>query len=127
MPKVKEKTMNKILIKCDGEKIVLNTIRTISDIVRLLELNRESRLLLIDNHMLDDEGFKEEIVINPRFITLVKDITLNETQEVKTCICIDNNKVATQLRNDEVLQDLANKITNEIKKQQRNSCSIINV
>ena len=31
--------MNKILIKCDGGNIILNTVRTVSDIVQILELN----------------------------------------------------------------------------------------
>ncbi len=67
--------MNKILIKCDGAEIVLDTIRTVSDLVQILELNLKNPFLLINNFTLDDEGFKDEIVINPRFVTLVKDIT----------------------------------------------------
>ena len=67
--------MNKILIKCDGAEIVLDTIRTVSDLVQILELNLKNPFLLINNFTLDDEGFKDEIVINPHFVTLVKDIT----------------------------------------------------
>ena len=67
--------MNKLLIKCYGSEIVLDTIRTVSDLVQILELNLKNPFLLINNFTLDDEGFKEEIVINPRFVTLVKDIT----------------------------------------------------
>ena len=67
--------MNKILIKCDGEVVILDTIRTVSDIRVILELNRENYLFTINNVTLEDEGFKDEVVINPRFVTLVKDIT----------------------------------------------------
>lgn len=67
--------MNKILIKCDGEVVILDTIRTVSDIRVILELNRENYLFTINNITLEDEGFKDEVVINPRFVTLVKDIT----------------------------------------------------
>ena len=36
--------MNRILIKCDGNEIILDTIRTVSDIARLFELNEHNNL-----------------------------------------------------------------------------------
>nr|UWF89321.1 MAG: hypothetical protein [Bacteriophage sp.] len=81
MPKVKEKIMNKILIICDGEKIILDTIKTVSDIYYLLVMNKENKFLLINNDLLCNEGFNKEILINPSYITLVKDITPTEILE----------------------------------------------
>ena len=81
MPKVKEKIMNKILIICDGEKIILDTIKTVSDIYYLLVMNKENKFLLINNDLLCNEGFNKEILINPSYITLVKDITSTEILE----------------------------------------------
>ena len=81
MPKVKEKIMNRILIICDGEKIILDTIKTVSDIYYLLVMNKENKFLLINNDLLCNEGFNKEILINPSYITLVKDITPTEILE----------------------------------------------
>lgn len=163
--------MNKILIKGDGYEVILDTIRTVSEIEQLLRLNIKNDLLLINNFMLSDEGFKDEIVINPRFVTLVKDITpsnywtnkivleknvygwpayalAKEIKENKIVFFndeevefkdlrikriehsqiiltkkdlnieyyLDGKVVAKPLNNDKGIQDLANKITNEIKK-----------
>lgn len=73
--------MNKILIICDGEKIILDTIKTVSDIYCLLVMNEENKFLLINNDLLCNEGFNKEILINPSYITLVKDITPTEILE----------------------------------------------
>ena len=73
--------MNKILIICDGEKIILDTIKTVSDIYYLLVMNKENKFLLINNDLLCNEGFNKEILINPSYITLVKDITPTEILE----------------------------------------------
>ena len=81
MPKVKEKIMNKILIICDGEKIILDTSKTVSDIYYFLVMNKEDKFLLINNDLLCNEGFNKEILINPSYITLVKDITPTEILE----------------------------------------------
>ncbi|UWD54984.1 MAG: hypothetical protein [Bacteriophage sp.] len=118
--------MNKILIKCDGGNIILNTVRTVSDIVQILELNLEKPFVLIDKCTLNDEGFEDKVVINPRFVTLVKDITHKE-QDVNLEYFIDGKVVAKSLNNDGWIQGLSNGVMDEIKKQQRISCGIISV
>ena len=67
----KEK-LNKILIRCDGEDIIINTIREVAEIARVLEWNRELDILTLDKSVLLDEGFENEIAINPRAVTLIK-------------------------------------------------------
>ena len=104
--------MNKILIKCDGNEIILDTIRTVSDIARLLELNEHNNLLLINNKLLSDELFKEEIAINPSFVTLVKDITAKDTESIETRedTCLGNEEAIIQIDDNKLFQGLANKI-----------------
>lgn len=67
----KEK-LNKILIRCDGKDIIINTIRNVSDIARLLEWNIRLDILTLDKKILVDEGFKNEVSIKPRAVTLIK-------------------------------------------------------
>lgn len=95
--------MNKILIKCDGNEMVVDTIRTVADIVKLLQLNSHHKLLLINSKLLSDELFKGEFAINPSFVTLVKDIT-------KEVNCLGPTKVVLKIDNEELLKGLANRI-----------------
>ncbi|MDU2491873.1 MAG: hypothetical protein E7D27_15050 [Clostridium celatum] len=76
--------LNKILIRCDGKDIVINTIREVADIARLLEFNIRLDILILNKRSLEDEGFKNEISIKPRAVTLIKNINmeLNETIEM---------------------------------------------
>ena len=61
--------------------MILDTIKTVSDIYYLLVMNKENKFLLINNDLLCNEGFNKEILINPSYITLVKDITPTEILE----------------------------------------------
>ena len=64
--------LNKILIRCDGKDIIINTIREVAEISKLLEWNRGLDILTLDKEILVDEGFKNEVAIKPRAVTLIK-------------------------------------------------------
>lgn len=64
--------LNKIFIRCDGKDIIINTIREVAEISRLLDWNRGLDILTLDNRTLEDEGFKNEVSIKPRAVTLIK-------------------------------------------------------
>lgn len=70
--------MNNILIVCDGKEVKIKTKRTVEEIYRLIMLNSESELILINSKSLEDEEFKSELALAPGKVTLIKDITEEE-------------------------------------------------
>lgn len=70
--------MNNILIVCDGKEVKIKTKRTVKEIYRLIMLNSESELILINSKSLEDEEFKCELALAPGKVTLIKDITEEE-------------------------------------------------
>ena len=103
--------MNKILIRCDGKDIILNTNRKISEVYKFVILNERNTLIPINSVTLEDESFKEEIIIKPTKVTLIQDITNNET-----IIPLDN-KVG--------LDEFAKELIKKINKIQRNGSKTI--
>ena len=81
-------------------------------VYKLLELNEHNNLLLINNKLLSDDLFKEEIAINPSFVTLVKDITPKDTDPIETreVTCLGDTEVVIQIDDNKLFQALANKI-----------------
>lgn len=83
--------MNKILIKCDGEEIILDTNRKVSEIARVIQYNLEYGLTVLNSFILEDEAFKEEIALEPSKVTLIKDIT----SEPQITLTLDGEKIAS--------------------------------
>lgn len=71
--------MNKILMKCDGKEFILRTNRKAVDICYVLNMNYKNILLAINSTTLDDEEFKDEIIVKPSKVTLIKDVIEDET------------------------------------------------
>jgi len=113
---VNHKRLNKILIRCDGEDIIIDTIRKVSEISWFIEVNSDEQLIVLDDIALEDEGFKAEIAINPRAVTLIKEVTDDES-----IIPLENsawiNKLATEVikrinennKNQEIILNIGSK------------------
>lgn len=96
--------MNKILIRCDSKDFILRTNRTALDICKLLDCNKRNILLPINKVTLVEEDFKDDVIVKPAKVTLIKDITEDEP--------------ITSLDNNEWITKLANEISSIIKEQQ---------
>ncbi|MGG7058723.1 hypothetical protein ACQPUZ_10535 [Clostridium tertium] len=103
--------MNKILIRCDGEDIIIDTIRKVSEISWFIEVNSNKQLIVLNDITLEDEGFKDEIAINPRAVTLIKEVTEDESIiPLESSVGIDK---------------LVDKIIKEINKQTRTTIKMV--
>ena len=87
------KKLNKISIKCDGEEIVINTEFTLEEVAKLIYYHKEIGSSLID---VEDDLYRKNIFLNPRAVSLIKDVTDDESiipfENSEWC-----NKLATEV------------------------------
>lgn len=86
--------MNKILLVYDGEEIVLITKTKVEDIVSFFNLNSDEQFVLL-------ESIDGKIGLNPRLVTLIKDITKEKDVPSKNLECnvnIDAKKLAARIK-----------------------------
>ena len=107
------KKLNKILIRCDGEDIIIDTIRKVSEISRLIKFNLDEQLIVLNDMLLEDEGFKDEIAINPRAVTLIKEVTEDES--------------IIPLENSIGIDKLATEVIKRINENNKNKKNILNI
>ena len=85
------KKLSKIIIKCDGEEIIINTELTFEEVAKLIYYHKEIGSSLI---YIEDELYRKTIFLNPRAVSLIKDVTDDES-----IVPIENsewcNKLAT--------------------------------
>lgn len=87
------KKLNKISIKCDGEEIVINTEFTLEESAKSIYYHKEIGSSLI---YIKDDLYRKTIFLNPRAVSLIKDVTDDESiipfQNSEWC-----NKLATEV------------------------------
>lgn len=87
--------MNKILLVYDGEEIVLITKTKVEDVVGFLNINSDEQFVLV-------ETIEGKIGLNPRLVTLIKDVTKKEkfnlSEDLKCNVIVDAEKLVERIK-----------------------------
>lgn len=87
--------MNKISLIYDGKEIILNTKSKVEDVVSFFNMNSDEQFVSL-------ESIEGNIGLNPRLVTLIKDITknveFNPCKDLKCKVNIDVENLASNIR-----------------------------